>query len=215
MTTSNTTNSTLTARQVIQQAFNLLGVAGTMSAKDFAVGLTSLNFMLKSMQSDGCNLWRDQDAIIDWPANTPSGQLDPNFIDVFDVLWVQDATYERILLRWEKGEYDLTPNKITAGSPTIYCVTRGRDALTMRIWPVPQVETFLKCDVATILQDVTELSQTIDVPQMWLECIYYNLADRLMPTFGMPNQQISSTADRLYSAMRDYDRPGSIQMGPW
>lgn len=215
MATSGTTNSTLTARQIIQQSFDLLGVGKTMNAGDFELGMRQLNFMLKSMQSDGCNLWRDQDALIDWPAATPSGTLDPNFIDVFDVLWVQDATYERILLRWEKGEYDLLPNKITAGSPTIYCVTRGRDSLQMRIWPVPQDETFLKCDVATIIQDVTELSQNIDVPQMWLECVYYNLADRLMPSFGMPNQQVTETANRLYSAMRDYDRPGSINMGPW
>lgn len=215
MTTSGTTDSTLTARQIIQQAFDLLGIGGTTEANNFLVGLRSLNFMLKSWQADGCNLWRDKDAIVTWPADTPNGTLDPNFIDVFDVLWISGPTYERQLVRWEKGEYDTLPNKISAGNPTVYMVHKTRDGIQMYLWPVPTEETFLKCDVATILEDVTGLDQTLDIPQMWIECAYYSLADRLMPTFGTPNQQISTTALQLYSAMRDYDRPGSINMGPW
>ncbi len=218
MTTSGLTNSTLTARQVANQAMTLIGAlpsGGTMKAADAELCRVQMNFMLKSWQADGCNLWRDQDALITWPADTPSGELDPNFIDVLDVRWVQSGTYLRTLLRIERGEYNRLPNPIAAGSPTQYCVSRGRTTLTMRLWPVPQEETILKCDVTTIIQDVTTLDDNLDIPQMWLECAYYNLAARIMPIFGLPNPEISNTALQLYAAMRDYDRPGSVNMGPW
>ncbi len=218
MTTSGTTNSTLTVRQIINQALSLLGMlpaGGTPSAADANTSMTQLNFMLKSMQADGCNLWRDRDAIITWPANTTDGQLDPAFLDVFDVRWIAGQNYQRFLARVEKGEYDTYPNPSASGSPTTYCVHKERDQLRMYVWPVPTQISYFKADVSTIIEDVTALDQTIDVPQMWLECVYYNLADRLMPIFGTSNQQISARAAQLYSAMRDWDRPGSITMGPW
>jgi len=223
MATSNSISETFTARDVITQAMALITVLGggeTPSADDAAQGLTQLQWMLKSWQSDGCNLWREEEETIVFPAATETVFLDPRVLDVQEARVEIDPTFQRILARWERGEYITLPNKTAPGSPTIFYFRRKRDTVTMTLWPVPPVETNIFCTTARVIEDVTDLDQNIDVPQEWCETVTYNLAARLLDTFGITEtrpvvaSKIVAMARELYDKLSGFDRPSSVFLQP-
>jgi len=223
MATSGSIAETFTARDVITQAMTLITVLGggeTPSADDAAQGLTQLQWMLKSWQSDGCNLWREEEETIVFPAATETLTLDPRVLDVQEARVEIDPTFQRILARWERGEYITLPNKTAPGSPTIFYFRRKRDTVTMTLWPVPPVETNILCTTARVIEDVTDLDQNIDVPQEWCETVTYNLAARLLDTFGITEtrpvvaSKIVAMARELYDKLSGFDRPSSVFLQP-
>ena len=223
MSTSGSISETFTARDVITQALTLITVLGggeTPSADDAAQGLTQLQWMLKSWQSDGCNLWREEEETIVFPAATETVTLDPRVLDVHEARVEIDPTFQRILARWERGEYITLPNKTAPGSPTIFYFRRKRDTVTMTLWPVPPVETNSLCTTARVIEDVTNLDQNIDVPQEWCETVTYNLAARLLDTFGITEtrpvvaSKIVAMARELYDKLSGFDRPSSVFLQP-
>ena len=223
MPTSNSINETFTARDVVTQALTLITVLGggeTPSADDAAQGLTQLQWMLKSWQSDGCNLWREEEETIVFPAATETVTLDPRVLDVQEARVEIDPTFQRILARWERGEYITLPNKTAPGSPTIFYFRRKRDTVTMTLWPVPPVETNIFCTTARVIEDVTDLDQNIDVPQEWCETVTYNLAARLLDTCGITEtrpvvaSKIVAMARELYDKLSGFDRPSSVFLQP-
>ena len=176
--------------------------------------------MLKSWQSDGCNLWREEEETIVFPAATETVTLDPRVLDVQEARVEIDPTFQRILARWERGEYITLPNKTAPGSPTIFYFRRKRDTVTMTLWPVPPVETNILCTTARVIEDVTDLDQNIDVPQEWCETVTYNLAARLLDTFGITEtrpvvaSKIVAMACELYDKLSGFDRPSSVFLQP-
>jgi hypothetical protein len=219
MTTSGVITGLMTARDIVGEALALIGASAmdeTPSASAASQALRQLNWMLKSWQADGCNLWRDQDVTTTWPAAASEALLDINVLDVFSVRWVESATNERELTRWERADYARLPNKAAAGSPTIYSPVRDRDAVLLRLWPVPTAGGTLKYEIARVVEDVTDLDQTVDVPQEWTEAVFTNLAVRLLPLYREPTQSdalLKARADELYARMRDADRPASYFLG--
>lgn len=223
MSTSGQIGGKLTVRDVITTAMELLGTLapGDDLAGDEAVsGIRYLNYMLKSWQADGCNLWRDEEVEITWPAATAECELSPTVMDVISARYVQSTTYERWLARWERGDYQVLPNKISVGMPTLYVFIKTTGAAKMAIWPVPATQITIKADVARVTEDVTALDQDIDIPQEWLECVYYNLAARMAATMGTHNfpmvvADVNAKAQSLYASLSSFDRPGSYTFQPW
>jgi hypothetical protein len=223
MSTSGTINETFTARDVVTQAMTLITVLGggeTPSADDAAQGLTQLQWMLKSWQSDGCNLWREEDTTIVVPADTKTVTLDPRVMDIQEARVEIATDYQRILARWERGQYIVLPNKDVSGSPTVFYFRRKRDSVTMTLWPVPTEETNVYCTTARVIEDVTGLDQNLDVPQEWFETVTYNLAARLLDTFGITEtrpvvaSKIVAMARELYDKLSGFDRPSSVYLQP-
>lgn len=67
MTTSNSTDFSLTRDQIITQALNLLGVYGqgdTVSTNDISFAATALNMMIKSWEGQGIHLWTSAEAAL-------------------------------------------------------------------------------------------------------------------------------------------------------
>lgn len=215
MATSGTINSTLTVREIGEEALTLLSVLGagqTMSGDDGQLVLRRLNLMLKSWQADGVNLWRESEVSQVVLAGDIETLLTPRPVDIQSARIV--TGYERTLARWERGEYDQIPNKTSLGIPSCYFLDQRRDETYVRLWPVQNADMTLIYTAARVIEDVTDLEQTLDIPQMWIECACYALAMKLYPSFGCERiAPIKAEADRLYSMMRDHDRPASIYMG--
>lgn len=223
MTTSGSTSLLLTASDVIKTAYELLGVVQPeedLTGDQIDTGLKHLNFMMKTWQSDGCNLWRDETATIVWPANCPDAITNVNYFDVVDVRILQAPGYQRVIGRWPRGDYNSLPNKLTPGDPTCYSAWRERGSLRLRLWPVPATDIILYMDIVRVIEDVTAKDQNLDLPQEWTECAYYCLADRLAKVSGVTDRvgnlamAIKAQADELYIRMRDFDRPSSVFMRP-
>jgi len=222
MTVSTSIAFNMTARDMVEKALRLINVLGkteNVSAEDGEDARITLNMMLKTLEADGCNIWRQQESTVTFGASVGTVTLDPRVVDVIEARCVRATNSELPLGRWERGQYITIPNKAATGIPTAYYFQKNRDAVTLTLWPVPYVSTVINFTAARVIADIVELSDTVDVPQEWLECIVYMLADRLAIEWGSvivnsaAAARVKDRADALYSVMRDFDRPGSITMG--
>jgi hypothetical protein len=223
MTTSGVITGSMTARDVCTTAAQELGVysAGeTLGASDAAEMMKRLTWMLKSWQSLGCNLWREEEGEIVFAIGEKTLELDPRCIDVIEARFQQSATFQLQMQRWELGEYTRIPNKDQPGAtPLAFYLRKLVDSVTMTLWPVPTLETTILYTYARVIEDVTDLNQTLDVPQQWMETVYMNLAARCASMFGATRLDaatvnlIGARAAILEQQLLDQDRPASIFMG--
>lgn len=219
MTTSGMISSTLTVRQVIEQALvdrtAIFSPGETVDADSLSTGIRILNLMLKSWQTD-CNLWRELSDSVS--TSTAQTTLDPRVMDVLEARLTRSGI-DRPLTRWEWGEYVSLPNKAATGTPSVYVFRKGRDSVSLFLWPVPSEAMTISYTGARVIDDVTDAEETLDVPQEWLEAVVCNLAVRLWPAFNSNNANppalLVAMADQLYAQMRDLDRPASYFMGAY
>lgn len=222
MATSGTTDSTMTATQIMNAAAQELGYIGAgevLSGEEYEDILPRLNFMLKSWQAEGVNLWREAEETVTFPAGTATLTLDPFCLDVLDARLVQSSTYQRPLQRWEIGEYNAVPNKAQQGFPSAFYVRKAATSVSLSLWPVPVQDMDVVYIYSRVIEDVTDGTQTLDVPQQWLETVWVNLAARCATMFGATRldpaaaQFVQAKADALYQRMLDSDRPASVFLG--
>ena len=207
------------------QEIGALGAGETPTGDEYEAMLPRLNFMLKTWQSKGCNLWRETNGTVTIPADAASGTLDPRIIDV-QAARVVTGNNEIQMQRWENGEYRQIPNKAQTGTPIAFYIDKQRDAVNMYVWPVPSVETTVKIDYARVIEDVTATTDNLDVPQQWIETVYMCLAARCAALFGATRVdpatggEIKQRAAELESDLLNMDRPASLIfssaiMGGW
>ncbi|MDO9334938.1 MAG: hypothetical protein Q7T61_00925 [Caulobacter sp.] len=224
MSTSGQIGGKLVVKDYITTAMELLGIlapGNEPEADEYDSGIRYLNSMLKAWQSDGCNLWRDEVVTIDWPAATAECDLSPTVMDIISARYVQSGTYQRWLARWERGDYDLLPNKVSVGTPTMFVFVKTTSNPKLILWPVPSEAVTISANVARVTEDVTEVDQEVDLPQEWAECVYFNLASRMAGTMATgrvdPRReaQVRADAAEMYARMSSFDRPASYTFEPW
>jgi len=211
-----------TARQVITDALFEIGVVGAgqdPDPNDMEVGRRRLNWMLKNWQNDGLNLWRDDEITIPWPAYTVEGDLDQQYLDLTSVRVEGQGGFERPLNRMEADDYANYPLKLQTGAtPFQYVVERNTSVLTLKLWPVPDVDVTLYASGNRVIYDVVGLDENIDVPQQYTRTAMLCLAEALVPVFGKasdPNAALTvAEARKAYARMLADDRPASYFMGP-
>lgn len=225
MATSGIISGEITAREVMQHAAEDLGVLGAgeeLSAEEFSSMLSRLNWLLKSWQSQGANLWRVETGEITIPTGSVSGALDPNVIDVIAARVITGNSPNVIELQMqpiEQGEYAQLPNKSQPGRPTMFFLSKQRSQVDLYVWPVPYQDMDFKIDYARVIEDVTDPNETLDVPQQWAETVWTNLAVKCATLFGAtrldPNAvaQVKERAAILEQQLLDMDRPASVFMG--
>jgi hypothetical protein len=221
--TSGTISGTLTARDLCTLAAQDLGVysAGeTLSAADAADMMTRLSWMLKSLQANGVNLWREAEGEAEFLSGEKVVELDPRCVDVLEARYEQSSTFQLPMQRYEVGEYQSIPNKDQPGAyPLIFYLRKLVGSVTMTVWPVPSQTTTVKYTYARVIEDVTDLNQTIDVPQQWMETIWTMLAARCVTLFGVTRldpatvQVVTARANVLEQQLMDMDRPASVFLG--
>jgi hypothetical protein len=225
MTTSGVFTNIDTVQQVIIDALIELQIYSAnqqLKPADGELGRRRLNWMLKQWQDDGVNLWRQAEITITWPAATAVANLEDlaapitGVNDILGLRHVVTASYERELERWELDDYNSMPNKAAVGGPSVYTVTRELLKTRVRLWPVSSTALTLKATTDRRVEDVTLLTETLDVPQQHTRTVMMNLAAVLAPAFGKandPNALVTiREAARLYQLMRANDRPASYFM---
>jgi hypothetical protein len=219
MALSGTITDSLNAREVVETACELIHVKQSgieLEAADAELGLKHLNWMLKTWQTKG-GLWLSEDVTITWPAETAEVTLDTNYLDLSNV-FVRTSGVDRMLTPYSDTEYAEIPNKTAAGTPVAFNVQKTRTTLKVRLWLVPSAETTVYGDGRRVIQDVTDLSHDLDVPQEWTEAVFYGLAKRLARVFPGVDpavmRSVSDEADRLYDDLNAFDEEsGSVSFG--
>jgi len=215
------TSFTMTARDMVTQAMREIGVIASgeqPTADEISDGIVRLNSMLKAWAAKGLNLWRDTASTIDFAAGVSSAIL-PGALSVGSARLVQDG-YERILQLWQADQFAVLPTKDQRGTPIIYILRQDVTGIVMQLWPVPDQAVTVAYDYGRITGDVIQPSDPVDVPQMFQEAVWKNLAVKLAPTFGKVRadpqtvQVVAADAAQLERDMLDWDRPASYQLGP-
>lgn len=210
MTTSGVTAWEMTARDIVTAALRdarILASGRDPKAAELEDCILRLNGMLKSMSSKA-NLFRETEANVTVTGGTGMATLPAGVRDVSGVRHVLSATNERSLTPWPRADYAQMPNKTTVGNPSVYYLSRQRDAAVLRIWPVPAAAVTLKLDYSRVAETITDASQTVDIPQEWQETIYKNLAVECAELFGATlTPRYIAKAEALYQQMLDSDRP--------
>lgn len=216
MTTSGVTAWSMTARDVITAALqeNTILPAGTEPAADeIADCIVRLNGMLKSWAARGVTMWREIEEEVTIPAATASIDLPAGVSEVSGARLVYTSTFERPMARYDRADYMALPNKAQAGDPIAFYASAGVEP-TLYVWPVPTTEKTIKLEVSRITETVTDATETLDIPEMWQETVYANLAMRVAGLFGAElTDELVARARMLEQQLFDYDRPGSYFMG--
>jgi len=217
MTTSGTTAFNTTARDFVKNALLenvIIAFGDDPEADEMNACIFRLNAMLKTWATRGLG-WKQEVYTAAGTADTAAITLPVYVREVNGARYIDSATNERAMIRFERDDYMIPPNKAASGTPTIYNVEQNAGALVLNVWPVPTADFTLNLDIDRALDTVTDPSETIDIPEEWTECVMSNLALRCCNIFGVsPTPELRETAQLSEREMFDAYRPASYFMGP-
>ena len=219
MATSGVTAFSRTARELITDALidaKVIASGETPTSDEMTDGIRVLNEILKGWQMRDVSLWRETNGDLSIPADDASVALPAGIRDVVSARYLVSANNERPMARIEREEYGCIPNKAQSGSPTLYYISRQRDAVVMYVWPVPTATATIKIDYDRIVETVTDETQTVDIPEEDAPTLVAKMAVRFETMFndaGMKDPELAGRAALLERDMFDADRPESYIMG--
>jgi hypothetical protein len=119
-------------------------------------------------------------------------------------------------------EYQRLPNKTNEGETNIvYYHPEHRNARgTIYLWPVPNtVDRTIRLSCLLPLQDFDASGNNADLPTEWLDTIVWNLAKRLLPSYGAAGQvsaqMIMQGGTTMLNEMTQWDQePESVYFAP-
>ena len=224
MVTSNSTDFTLTAAQVVNFALKKLGVleaGGAASPEDADDALEELEMLLKGMAKKGPYIFTVQTngsvALVADTAAYALTALKP--LRMLEVRYSDTNLREIEMTQLTRTEYWNLPIKTSRGVPTNYWYDSDGSSYTLYVWPVAASVTTetVKFTYQRKIEDIDNLANNIDIPDEWLDTVGYRLARRLIPTFGVKGeraQDIRAMDAELWQEAMDYDREPLITMVP-
>lgn len=135
MTTSGTTSFNLDIEELIQEAYERIGIDGSRSGYQLRSARRSINLLLSEWDNRGVHLWKVKKATV----NLVLGQAEYNYAadptnfpnDINDVLeayvrnnTVTTAPVDISLTKIDRSAYAALPNKLSQGTPSQYYVQR-------------------------------------------------------------------------------------------
>lgn len=224
MATSGSTNFNETTYNIIQRAYQKIGVVrlgGQPTGAETEFARDELNRMVKAWMAMGYNLWTTKRETITLVADQASYQLggsgSPALAErpqrIFDAVWVESTDNEIRMHEMRRQEYWDLPNKSANGAPTNWYYDPGRDTGTLYVWPVPGTSeaTSVKFNYQRPFEDFDANDDDPDFPQEWLDALVTNLSYRLHYTFYPQNrgdrQDLQMMAAQALNLAMTYDRP--------
>ena len=230
------TTFTLTTGQMVTRAYRLIGALTppwTPTDDQMNEGIIALNLMLKGMQADGINLFRQTQLSLTVGAmqglpttiGTPIS-VSPLILGLEEarvVIQPSPNIYERPLGIYSYIDYMNLPNKQsnTTSGPSVICFDKQVNQSYFYIWPLATNGCTINCTVARTVNDSLVPSDPVDAPIEWNEGLTYSLADRLMEENGVAAadpataQRITQHAAAFYDKLLNFDRPASVFVRPW
>jgi hypothetical protein len=225
MTTSGSSDWTLVASQVVEEAFDTIGVyplGTTIPARDSIKALRKLNAMLKTWSMKGPYLWTKKEGAIALLASTASFDLAStlNPLRVLSVRYRNSSGYDLPMAEMSRDEYFNLPVKTSTGVPTRWFFDPQPGTPALYIWPLAASVTTetLRATYQRRVEDIDSASNDLDIPQEWLETVSCNLGDRLLDSYSIPNQDVAARvtqrAAMLLQDARDFEREDFVDFIP-
>jgi len=175
MAVSGSTNWTLDAAEVIEEAYERIGQEAR-TGYDSQTARRSLNLLLADWANRGVHLWMVDAVSESLTASTASYTLDSDIIDIMDVVIRRDGT-DYLLERISRNEYQNLPVKTVEGRPTQYWVDRQRETPVIYLYPTPENSTdTLRFYKMARADDINASANNADVPYRFLPALTSGLA---------------------------------------
>jgi hypothetical protein len=221
MATSGTSTYSLNARDIITLALSKVLVQEDQDfrAADIATGLMNLNVMLKGWQLTGPNLWRQTEASLTLTAATQSYALSTKPYSISSARYRSATGIDLPMELLTRQEYFDMPLKSATGVSTQYYFDRQRDSGTLYVWPVLASVT-TETIVYTYqrrFEDITALTEDVDIPQEYLNTVSYSLAELLCDDFSSDDRtaaKLARTAGMMRAAAAASDREPEYRFIP-
>lgn len=224
MTTSGTVNQTsYPVNKIIEQALRRCGVpTSAINAEMLQVGRDNLFLMLTNWGNRGINLWEVRSDEIALVADQDTYSLPSGTVDLLNMLFRDVNGIELQMSKLNRDDYTSIPDKtLTTSRPTLYWYDR-RITPQVRLWPIPDVTAATGSLVVWYhrqVEDVGQLTNTLDVPTRWLEAVVTNLATRVMmelPTVDAGRLSIlqAAAAQALNDAESEETDAAPMYLGP-
>lgn len=221
------TTWTLTAGEAVTRAYRMLGNLSppwVPSEDQMTQGLIVCNGMLKGLEAEGINLFRQQQVALTIPAMAQSVQFPTFIMGLEECRWVVQPApnlYEQTLGMLTYIQYQQMPNKLSvAARPTSYMFDRDVTTATLWLWPLSNIGGVVNCTVGRLANDALAASSAIDLPSEWMLGFTYLLADALMDDQGVASAdpptaaRIAERAIYWKGKLEDFDRPYSVFIRP-
>jgi hypothetical protein len=213
----------------INGALRLLGVLAegeTPSAATSQDGLTCLNQMIDSWNTERLSVYATQDQVFSWTPGSITRTLGPtgDFVGNRPIL-VDDATYFRDpasgisygIKLINQQQYDgIAVKTVTSTYPQVMFVNMTYPDITMTVYPVPT--KLLEFHIVSVLELTTPatLATSLMFPPGYLRAFKYNLACELAPEFGVqPSPQVMRVAMTSKRNLKRINNPDDIMAMPY
>lgn len=191
-TTSNSYAFSLSEADLLIEAFERLRIRPQALTHDhFISGRRSLNLELAAWSNKGVNLWGVDLITLELTANVPTYSVAKETVSILDLylsLVDQNNTrIDRMLSPVGRDDYAAYPNKLQAGTPTVYWFDR-LSTPQLYFWPAPETSVTVKYYRMRRIQDATGQMGTVpDIPYLFLEALCSGLAARLAWKYAPQN----------------------------
>lgn len=208
-----TTTGTYTCQEICDDALHKARITAIDEAADadtMQVARRQLNRMLKAWQNNGPSLANYSKQTV--TATTSAAHtMDPvRPLEIVNVNFNNGST-ELPMQELTRLEYEELPVKTTAGTPTCYFYDKQREAARLYVWPVLASVSSETFEVTYIREyEDVELTDAVDVPGEYYDCVVYNLAARLSDDYNRDNMPVRTMALALYQEALSFDRQGSV-----
>lgn len=178
MATSGTATFTLDLLDIIEESFERVGAA---VSHGFALKTArrSLDLLTKEWANRGINFWTIAESTEAIAAADTSSTLDPDTIDVLDVVWRTgsgSSQNDRSMTRISVSEWASIANKNSTGQPSQFWINRLATGPVMHIWPVPVEAGTLVYWKLRRIEDAGAYTNNMDIPPRFLPALVSGLA---------------------------------------
>lgn len=177
MTTSGTTTFNPDILDIIEEAYEMMGIE-VRAGYDLKTARRSLDLLMHEWGNRGINMWTLASIAVPILPGQNDVILPVNVLDVLDAMWrVGDGLNQndQTMTRLGGSQYAQMSNKNEVGTPTQFYVWRTAPP-KVRLWPTPDVDgTFVIWGLRT-MHDAGAYTNTLDVPPRFLPALVSGLA---------------------------------------
>ena len=191
MATSGTTAFNLSIDEIIDEAYNRVGVRPN-SGNDMRRARRNLNILFADWGNRGVHLWKVELDEVQLVAGQASYTVNSDVSDVLEAYISTSATasdtastQDVSITKIDRSAYAALPNKLSQGQPSQYYVDRQT---TPKIYlyqaPDASTYTYLKYYVIKRIEDAGSYTNTADVVFRFIPCMVSGLAYYLSMQYG-------------------------------
>lgn len=210
MATSGTTTFNLDIMDVVEEAYELVGIE-MRGGYEMRTARRSINLLMKEWNNRGINFWTIKENLIPVTGGTAVVTLPTDCIDILDCSWRTGSGLDqndRIMTRISMVEWSQTANKNQPGQPTQFWVHRVVPP-EVHLWPVPVDDGILAFYGLRVIEDAGVYTNNMDIPPRFLPALTTGLAYYLalkQPGGDARAAFLKGEYDRQFQLAADEDR---------